>query len=45
MFTKKFIDKVGCSISIFGNGSIWPCSQSVSPIETCEHPATVAISP
>ena len=32
--TKKFIDKVGSSIIIFGKASMWSLSQNVSPIDT-----------
>ena len=42
---KKFIDRVGFSISIVGNGSTWFKSHIVSPIDISGHPAIVTISP
>ena len=45
LLTKKFIDSVGFSISIGGNGSIQFNSLTVSPIDICEQPAIVTISP
>ena len=42
---KKFIDKVGLSISIGGSALGLPRVQIVSPIEIWLQPATVTISP